>query len=303
MIEATGDIEGTMRLPAVLDLAAAEGFLATLLQQIQADKALRLDASGVETLTLSCMQIILSAVRNYDVTVSAPSNAVISAFKDIGLDCPQGPEPGLAQELKPVLKPAQSPEQKAEQEPEQVHAQIEDPVEGQAQVQAQAQVQTEDAVEDQAQDQVQVLDQASASSPGQDEDQGQAQTPTDEASMTKRILTIDDSRTIRDMLMLTLTDAGYDVLQGVDGQDGIDVLGDKQVDVIITDINMPKMDGYEVIRHLRRSPVHKVTPILVLTTESDKDKKMLARDAGATGWMVKPFDPENLIATIRKVSP
>jgi len=121
--------------------------------------------------------------------------------------------------------------------------------------------------------------------------------------MTKRILTIDDSRTIRDMLMLTLTDAGYDVLQGVDGQDGIDVLGDKQVDVIITDINMPKMDGYEVIRHLRRSPVHKVTPILVLTTESDKDKKMLARDAGATGWMVKPFDPENLIATIRKVSP
>jgi len=287
MIEATGDIEGTMRLPAVLDLAAAEGFLATLLQQIQADKALRLDASGVEMLTLSCMQIILSAVRNYDVTVSAPSDAFISAFKDIGLDCPQGPELGQAQELKPEKKPALKPEQ--------VPAKIEDPVEAQAQ--------TEAAVEDQAQDQVRVLDQASASSPGQDEDQGQTQTPTDEASMTKRILTIDDSRTIRDMLMLTLTDAGYDVLQGVDGQDGIDVLGDKQVDVVITDINMPKMDGYEVIRHLRRSPVHKVTPILVLTTESDKDKKMLARDAGATGWMVKPFDPENLIATIRKVSP
>jgi anti-anti-sigma regulatory factor len=210
MIEATGDIEGTMRLPAVLDLAAAEGFLATLLQRIQADKALRLDASGVETLTLSCMQIILSAVRNYDVTLAAPSDAVISAFKDIGLDCPQGPELGLAQELKPALKPAQRPEQKAE--PEQMDAQIEAPTEGQAQVQVEVQVQIEDAVEDQAPDQVQVLDQAAALSPGQDEDQGQAQTPTDEASMTKRILTIDDSRTIRDMLMLTLTDAGYDVV-------------------------------------------------------------------------------------------
>ncbi len=121
--------------------------------------------------------------------------------------------------------------------------------------------------------------------------------------MTKRILTIDDSRTIRDMLMLTLTDAGFEVLQGVDGQDGIEVLGDQTVDVIITDINMPKMDGYEVIRHLRKSPMHKAIPILVLTTESDKDKKNLARDAGATGWMVKPFDPERLIATIRKVSP
>jgi two-component system chemotaxis response regulator CheY len=81
------------------------------------------------------------------------------------------------------------------------------------------------------------------------------------------------------------------------------VLGDQRVDVVITDINMPKMDGYEVIRCLRKSPVHKSTPILVLTTESDTEKKNLAREAGATGWMVKPFDPERLIATIRKVSP
>ena len=87
-----GDIEGTMRLPTVLDLAAAEGFLAAVLQQVQADKALRLDASGVETLTLPCVQIILSAARNYDVTVSAPSNAFSSAFKDLGLDCPYDPE-------------------------------------------------------------------------------------------------------------------------------------------------------------------------------------------------------------------
>jgi two-component system chemotaxis response regulator CheY len=121
--------------------------------------------------------------------------------------------------------------------------------------------------------------------------------------MAKRILTIDDSKTIRDMLMLTLADAGFDVLQAVDGQDGLEVLDREQVDVVITDINMPKMDGYEVIRHMRSNSAHKSTPILVLTTESEADKKNLARAAGATGWMVKPFDPDRLIATINKVAP
>jgi two-component system, chemotaxis family, chemotaxis protein CheY len=121
--------------------------------------------------------------------------------------------------------------------------------------------------------------------------------------MAKRILTIDDSKTIRDMLMLTLADAGFDVLQAVDGKDGLDVLDREQVDVVITDINMPKMDGYEVIRHMRSNSAHKTTPILVLTTESEADKKNLARAAGATGWMVKPFDPDRLIATINKVAP
>ena len=121
--------------------------------------------------------------------------------------------------------------------------------------------------------------------------------------MSKRILTIDDSKTMRDMLLMTLVDAGFDVLQAVDGQDGLDVLGRERVDVVITDINMPIMDGYDVIRNLRKDPIHKRTPILVLTTESDTDKRAIARDAGATGWMVKPFDPDRLIATIRKVAP
>ena len=129
--------------------------------------------------------------------------------------------------------------------------------------------------------------------------------PISEKVMSKRILTIDDSKTIRDMLMLTLAEAGFDVIQAVDGQDGLDVLAKEQseVDVIITDINMPRMDGYEVIRNLRRDPTYKSKPILVLTTESDGDKKNLAREAGATGWMVKPFDPERLVATVRKVAP
>ena len=127
--------------------------------------------------------------------------------------------------------------------------------------------------------------------------------PKNEIPMSKRILTIDDSKTMRDMLMLTLAEAGFDVLQAVDGQDGLDVLVNEQVDVVITDINMPRMDGYEVIRQLRRNPNHKTTPILVLTTESETEKKNLAREAGATGWMVKPFDPDRLIATVRKVAP
>lgn len=120
---------------------------------------------------------------------------------------------------------------------------------------------------------------------------------------SKRILTIDDSKTMRDMLMLTLAEAGFDVLQAVDGQDGLDVLAKEQVDVIITDINMPRMDGYEVIRNLRKNPEFKSTPILVLTTESEAEKKNLAREVGATGWMVKPFDPDKLVATVRKVAP
>jgi two-component system chemotaxis response regulator CheY len=127
--------------------------------------------------------------------------------------------------------------------------------------------------------------------------------PAEEQAMTKRILTIDDSKTIRDMLKFTLADAGFEVFQAVDGQDGLDVLGKQQVDVVITDINMPKMDGYEVIRRMRSDSAYKTMPILVLTTESEADKRDMARLAGATGWMVKPFDPDRLIATINKVAP
>ena len=127
--------------------------------------------------------------------------------------------------------------------------------------------------------------------------------PAEIQPVAKRILTIDDSKTIRDMLLLTLADAGFHVLQAVDGQDGLDVLGKEQVDVVITDINMPRMDGYEVIRHMRSNSAHKTTPILVLTTESETEKKNLAREAGATGWMVKPFDPDRLIATLNRVAP
>jgi len=116
------------------------------------------------------------------------------------------------------------------------------------------------------------------------------------------VLTIDDSRTIRDMLMLTLTDAGYRVVQAVDGMHGLDVLGGESPAVIITDINMPRLDGFGFIERVRANPRYLGVPILVLTTESSPEKKSLARRAGATGWIVKPFDSEKLIAVVRRVA-
>lgn len=122
--------------------------------------------------------------------------------------------------------------------------------------------------------------------------------------MSKTILTIDDSRTMRDMLMMALSGAGFKVIQAVDGVHGLEVLGagTDAPDVIITDINMPRMDGFGVIENIRRDERHRGTPILVLTTESDATKKERARAAGATGWIVKPFNPEKLVNAIRRVA-
>ena len=120
--------------------------------------------------------------------------------------------------------------------------------------------------------------------------------------MTKTILTVDDSRTMRDMQHLALTEAGFRVVQAVDGVDGLEALDAAQADIIITDINMPRLDGFGFIEGVRKNDKHRATPILVLTTESDAAKKQRARDAGATGWIVKPFNPEKLIDAIRRVA-
>ena len=120
--------------------------------------------------------------------------------------------------------------------------------------------------------------------------------------MTKTVLTVDDSRTMRDMLMLALKDAGYRVVQAEDGVYGLEVLQAESPDIVITDINMPRMDGFGFIEGMRADPNHKATPVLVLTTESDAAKKQRARDAGATGWIVKPFDPAKLVDAVRRVA-
>ena len=120
--------------------------------------------------------------------------------------------------------------------------------------------------------------------------------------MTTKVLTVDDSRTMRDMLRMALTSAGFDVLQAEDGVHGLEVLGGDPVDVIITDINMPRMDGFGFIQGVRSDARHRGTPILVLTTESDAEKKGRAKQAGATGWIVKPFDPVKLVDAVRRVA-
>ena len=122
-------------------------------------------------------------------------------------------------------------------------------------------------------------------------------------NMSKVVLTVDDSKTMRDMLKLALVNGGYTVVQADDGVHGVEVLAQNgNVDVIITDINMPRMDGFGFIEQVRRDPVNKAKPILVLTTESDPEKKQRARDAGATGWIVKPFNAEKLIAAVQRVA-
>jgi two-component system chemotaxis response regulator CheY len=120
--------------------------------------------------------------------------------------------------------------------------------------------------------------------------------------MSTTILTVDDSRTMRDMLMLALSDAGYRVVQAEDGVHGLEVLKNEMPQVVITDINMPRMDGFGFIENVRKSEKHRAIPILVLTTESDAEKKDRARKAGATGWIVKPFDPVKLVNAIKRVA-
>jgi two-component system chemotaxis response regulator CheY len=120
--------------------------------------------------------------------------------------------------------------------------------------------------------------------------------------MSMTILTVDDSRTMRDMLKLALVQAGFEVVQAEDGLHGREGLDTERPDVIVTDINMPRMDGFGFIEGVRGDERNRAIPILVLTTESDTDKKMRARKAGATGWIVKPFDPVKLVEAIRRVA-
>ena len=116
-----------------------------------------------------------------------------------------------------------------------------------------------------------------------------------------RVLTVDDSRTILAMLHHTLSNAGFEVLQAEDGQQGLDVLKSQDVDVVITDINMPVMDGIEFIRNVRASGQYQSLPILILTTETSQDKRDQGKAAVGTGWIVKPIDPEKLISVIHRV--
>lgn len=120
--------------------------------------------------------------------------------------------------------------------------------------------------------------------------------------MSLDILAVDDSRTIRDMLRLALTQAGFSLRLAEDGIHGLEALTGTNPDAIITDINMPRLDGFGFIEAVRRQDAYRTTPILVLTTESAPELKARARAAGATGWIVKPFDPEKLVRALNMVA-
>lgn len=119
--------------------------------------------------------------------------------------------------------------------------------------------------------------------------------------MSKVIMTVDDSASIRQMVSFTLKDAGYEVVEAVDGQDALGKVSGQTLNMVITDLNMPNLDGIGLIKALRALPECKFIPIIMLTTESQAEKKQEGKAAGATGWIVKPFKPEQLIGVVKKV--
>jgi len=115
------------------------------------------------------------------------------------------------------------------------------------------------------------------------------------------ILTVDDSTSMRQMVSFTLKQSGFDVVEAADGSEGLHKAQSNRFNLIITDVNMPKMDGITLVKELRALPAYKFTPILLLTTEAGIEKKKEGKEAGATGWLVKPFNPDQLLSTIKKV--
>ena len=117
----------------------------------------------------------------------------------------------------------------------------------------------------------------------------------------RSILVVDDSESIREVVSMGLREAGYEVIVGEDGSDGLRLLLENKVDLIISDLNMPVMDGITFLKEVRKIAMYKYLPVLILTTESQEAKKLEAKSAGATGWIIKPFVKEKLIAVVKKV--
>ncbi len=118
--------------------------------------------------------------------------------------------------------------------------------------------------------------------------------------MGKRVLIVDDSVSMRQMVSFTLRDAGYEIVEATNGRDALNKINGVKIDMVITDLNMPEMDGIEFIRQLRARAEMRFTPVVMLTTESQEAKKQEGKRAGASGWIVKPFTPEQLIGVVRR---
>jgi two-component system, chemotaxis family, chemotaxis protein CheY len=119
--------------------------------------------------------------------------------------------------------------------------------------------------------------------------------------MSKTIMTVDDSPTVRQLIRFTLSEAGYNILEAKDGQIALEQLKDIKAHMVITDLNMPNLDGIGLIKALRELPAYQYIPIVMLTTDSQAGKVQEGKAAGATGWIIKPFDPEQLLNVVKKV--
>jgi len=123
----------------------------------------------------------------------------------------------------------------------------------------------------------------------------------DEGGLLKTVMTVDDSASMRQMIGVVLRGSGYEVVEAVDGLDALAKLNGRELHLVLSDINMPNMDGLELTRRLRALPDWRFVPIVLLTTESHPEKKQEGKAAGATAWIVKPFNPEQLLAVVKKV--
>lgn len=119
--------------------------------------------------------------------------------------------------------------------------------------------------------------------------------------MAKTILIVDDSASLRQVVSMTLKGAGYDVLEACDGQDALGKLTGQKVHLIISDVNMPVMDGISFVREVKKNASYKFTPVIMLTTEATEEKKRMGQDAGAKAWVVKPFQPQQMLAAVSKL--
>jgi two-component system, chemotaxis family, chemotaxis protein CheY len=281
-------------LPPALDTAGAAELIADMIK-LPPDDVISLNAAAVSEVSLGYLQILVSAFKTFPkLTVSGASAEFAEALDGYGIACPFGeppvvdtaPVPGelpVAIEM-PSAETAAPSEIEMPPAVEAVPAEVAPSLVPAVAAQGAAPAEAVAAAQDPA-----------PAAPAEADAEAAA------ASEVKTILTIDDSRTMRDMLRLALAGAGFTVVQAVDGQDGLKVLPQQPVDVIITDINMPKLDGYGVIRAVRSDPAYNDTPILVLSTEAEQGSKDIANEAGANGWIVKPFDPEGLIKLINTV--
>lgn len=121
--------------------------------------------------------------------------------------------------------------------------------------------------------------------------------------MAKTALVVDDSASLRQLVVFTLKQAGFAVLEGGNGREGLEQLNGQRVELVITDLNMPVMDGIEFVKQIRTLPKYKFTPVLMLTTESQASRRQDGKAAGATGWLVKPFNPDQFLQVVAKVCP